>query len=623
MLRAAPILLLALLACEAIKVEHVAPEASYRGAIRTILDSDDVSGFTRAILTALGLTDSYRHEPVEAIRVLEAEMRASRDRKLAVAIAELGIVQARRVTTPDRRAIGTTLRYSYAYLFDPKLEPAPDAFDARFRLACDLYNHALAELTRTSPSLEFREGAMLDLQSYGGDCALRVGHDELAWGNSRMAKLRVAYDYAVEGLLPPARRQGIGLPCLMDRSWVAGAQDNPQDGPDENAALRYLPEQVAFATTILVRFPDDSSVLDAKPADGSLDAYDPMDTVAVDLGGRRVPLEVDYTTPVADSVTRNPSLGGISALLHPDEFEEQVGLYMFQPYRKDRITVLFVHGLASGPETWLPLYNALLADKKIRTRYQFAFWFYPSGQPALGSALQLRKALVEAHDAFGHRDALDANRNMVVCAHSLGGILSNTLVIDSGDILWNEVWTVPPEELPVSEERRERLKNALVFERQKYIKRVIYFSTPHRGAPMAKNKFLQWASGLIHLPDAMIGPDAQLRKYMHKDVRFERYTVDQSLMAHNAVMEAMVDRIKVPSEVTYHSIIGDKDEAGKRGGTDGFVPYWSSHLDGAKSELIIKSGHSTEHMPAGMREAKRILLEHLAAVDAAASKPAR
>jgi hypothetical protein len=45
--------------------------------------------------------------------------------------------------------------------------------------------------------------------------------------------------------------------------------------------------------------------------------------------------------------------------------------------------------------------------------------------------------------------------------------------------------------------------------------------------------------------------------------------------------------------------------------TDGIVPYWSSHLDGAQSELIIPSDHWTNHHPLGIEEVKRILLEHL------------
>ena len=45
--------------------------------------------------------------------------------------------------------------------------------------------------------------------------------------------------------------------------------------------------------------------------------------------------------------------------------------------------------------------------------------------------------------------------------------------------------------------------------------------------------------------------------------------------------------------------------------TDGIVPYWSSHLDGAESELIVPSGHWSNQHPPRIAEVKRILLKHL------------
>ena len=40
-------------------------------------------------------------------------------------------------------------------------------------------------------------------------------------------------------------------------------------------------------------------------------------------------------------------------------------------------------------------------------------------------------------------------------------------------------------------------------------------------------------------------------------------------------------------------------------------PYWSSHLDGAQTEMIIPSKHWSHLHPLGMAEIKRILLYHL------------
>ena len=63
--------------------------------------------------------------------------------------------------------------------------------------------------------------------------------------------------------------------------------------------------------------------------------------------------------------------------------------------------------------------------------------------------------------------------------------------------------------------------------------------------------------------------------------------------------------------VVFHSIIGDRDRADHPGGSDGVVPYSSSHLDGAASEVIVRSGHSVHRSPGAMQELLRILLLHL------------
>jgi len=46
------------------------------------------------------------------------------------------------------------------------------------------------------------------------------------------------------------------------------------------------------------------------------------------------------------------------------------------------------------------------------------------------------------------------------------------------------------------------------------------------------------------------------------------------------------------------------------GGNDGVVEYKSAHIDGVESELIVRSGHSTQGTPQTIEEVRRILYEH-------------
>jgi hypothetical protein len=62
-----------------------------------------------------------------------------------------------------------------------------------------------------------------------------------------------------------------------------------------------------------------------------------------------------------------------------------------------------------------------------------------------------------------------------------------------------------------------------------------------------------------------------------------------------------------PITVPYHSIIGDRGKGDCPNCTDGVVPYWSSHLDGAKSEQIVPGPHGSAELPQTIDELDRIL----------------
>jgi hypothetical protein len=62
-----------------------------------------------------------------------------------------------------------------------------------------------------------------------------------------------------------------------------------------------------------------------------------------------------------------------------------------------------------------------------------------------------------------------------------------------------------------------------------------------------------------------------------------------------------------PISVPYHSIIGDRGKGDSPNSTDGVVPYWSSHLAGAKSECILPGPHGSAELPQTIAELDRIL----------------
>jgi hypothetical protein len=61
-------------------------------------------------------------------------------------------------------------------------------------------------------------------------------------------------------------------------------------------------------------------------------------------------------------------------------------------------------------------------------------------------------------------------------------------------------------------------------------------------------------------------------------------------------------------QVPYNSIIGNRGRPGPLAdSSDGVVPYWSSHLDGAQSECIVPGPHGSCQLPQTIAELDRIL----------------
>ena len=75
----------------------------------------------------------------------------------------------------------------------------------------------------------------------------------------------------------------------------------------------------------------------------------------------------------------------------------------------------------------------------------------------------------------------------------------------------------------------------------------------------------------------------------------------------------ITNTLPLANSVPYHSIIGDRGRGDTPSSSDGVVPYWSSHLDGAQSECIVPGPHGACELPQTIAELDRILRLHLRA----------
>ena len=78
-------------------------------------------------------------------------------------------------------------------------------------------------------------------------------------------------------------------------------------------------------------------------------------------------------------------------------------------------------------------------------------------------------------------------------------------------------------------------------------------------------------------------------------------------LAPNRRFVKAINTIPITPGIPYYTIVGDRGKDDTPNSSDGVVAYWSSHLDGAKSERIVPSGHSAHHNPQAIEEVRRIL----------------
>jgi hypothetical protein len=69
-----------------------------------------------------------------------------------------------------------------------------------------------------------------------------------------------------------------------------------------------------------------------------------------------------------------------------------------------------------------------------------------------------------------------------------------------------------------------------------------------------------------------------------------------SLSPKSRFLNAM-NTIPITPGVPYDTIIGDRGRGDSPNSSDGVVPYWSSHMNGAESECIVPSGHGAHQNP--------------------------
>jgi pimeloyl-ACP methyl ester carboxylesterase len=420
-------------------------------------------------------------------------------------------------------------------------------------------------------------------------------HESGAWDPSFFAKL-----------LPIDEIKNKQLVSKPPLSGYGGALVGVSLPPNSRALL--LPKVgVSAPVTAVVNFSKPARSGD--PTRAILTLYDPAKQNSALVAGEKRPLAADFTAPFG--YYPNPGELGILGMLSPEKFLEKEGFFLVQPYDHKKIPIVFVHGLMSDPQMWIPVMVAIESDPVLRGKFQFWVFAYPTGNPIAYSALKLRQAIASVYKVY------PKSRDMVIINHSLGGDLTHLQVIDSGDVLVKAIFKENAPKI-IALPPSSPVRQALIFKANPRIKRVIFVAAPHRGAPLAVNIIGRIGAALIHLPGRVISDigtatieEAAAAAGLKKDF------IPNSINGLSPKNPLLISMNEVPIRIPFHSIIGVAGEPKSplEKTSDTVVPYWSSHLDAAQSEKIVPYPHTAMFVkPEATDEIKRILHLHLASI---------
>src|SRR5688572_7816205 len=571
-----------------------------------VLSAGEPSSWSKQVLHRTNLTERFNADPAATLNALHktlAQLSEDRVQDRLFALAELSFLYAE--NSADRPHYLAAAVYAYAFLV-PETGTRLDPLDPRVRLGADIYNRGLTRGLSTPIEAE----VVLEAGSQPlpfGELVLTTDPANFFWSGYRFKRFIPVGEFVVRGLSNRYRQAGVGAPLAAELEPV-------DSGPAAEAARKRIPPRTKVPLTAFLRIDMPRRGIVAGTVQGKLELYAADQTSTVNVGGRNIPLELEPTAALAYQLEGAPIWDfEIAGFRFADKFPGiGDGLVMMRPYRPGRIPVVLVHGTASSPVRWAELFNEISHDPVVSGRYQFWLFQYNTGQPILYSAMLLRRALrnvLSEIDPLGKDEAL---RQMVMIGHSQGGILTKLMAIRSGNRFWNNVSTEPFADLEMAPETRELLQEAMFFEPVPTLRRVVFIATPHRGSYQATGWALDLIRRFITLPGTLVTQFQGLLKsqaFASLGVREMPTSVDNMSPGHPFLRA--LNELPIDPAITAHSIIAVLGDGPITGKTDGVVAYESAHIEGVASEVVVRSGHSTQGHPETVEEVRRILREHV------------
>ncbi len=307
-------------------------------------------------------------------------------------------------------------------------------------------------------------------------------------------------------------------------------------------------------------------------------------------------LPFDYVKKREDNL-----IVSLLALIDPVGWSERRGFYLATKYDPEKIPLIFIHGLLSNPIDFTNLASAIASEPDLWDKYQFWYYFYPTGDPWVATAAHFRedfRTLVKTLDP--NKDDHPLRHETTIIAHSMGGLISRLSLSENPELLYQQYFNRPLDEIRLLPYQKKRLRQQLLFQPLQEPSKVIFLATPHKGARLAGGPLLWLSRALVKAPARIIGTTLNTAQNL---VLAEPGLLTQqgsALVSGNEVSVsglnpkspalAALNQMPIREGVELHNIVATVT-GGQRGLGDWVVPFTSASLEQADSQTIVRSGH--------------------------------
>lgn len=592
--------LLLLAGCSSVQVRRASCYVYICDRKERLIDSHILSNFTKEQIQRDGIASAAaKLDSGGVAQELVQIDGASPDPSRWLAIAELCYRQARKLDDLSPAPSLPWYRDAASWAARAAGSGNSDLFDR----ASNIHNRSIERLVRLSHDFRLRKGR--SWPAVFADAGIELVGVNSFLNPPQYESLTVARDIVGRGMQTWYACDGFGVPLIAYRETERCCSGRSSDC--------FFPRDLRVGATAVLH-----------PCDGGLPKlvfHDPFEERRAEVCGGCVPLANDRTAALAAHCAWAyfRSLGKLG-LRRSQALDPEAGLHLFRPYQPGKIPVVLLHGLLSTPSAaWVQTFNHLQNDPELSQRYQFWFYFYPTGAPFALNAEHFRADLRRALATFDPGGTDPALQQIVLVGHSMGGLIAKMATQDSGMTMWDATFSVPPDELRVSSCSRKVLVESLFFQPVPQVRRLVFVATPHQGSNMANRPLGRMLEFKIKRDDSFTAAvrDAAREngnQALNPELVVHRIDGVGGLRPDNPLMQAAAS-LPISPQVIYHSIIPQIGTENCHFGTDLVVKYWSSHIEGAASEKITPGIHISTDRPVVYDEIRRILLEHLATGD--------